>query len=198
MVRRYDAVHDPRKGRRGIDSGVAAAGGDHPIENDVSIEDASHLVGDGLIHVAPLDQNRVDGRDGTTGALARSLEETRKHREHTRGISTPCGSLPSRKADLALRTCKARHRIDEKHDAHSLIAKVLRIGRRDLRGTQALERSDIARGYDDDAASNPRLPEGVLEELTNLTASLADQRDDNGVSRDATRDRTEERALAHT
>ncbi len=76
------------------------------------------------------------------------------------------------------------------------IAEMLRVGRRDLRSAQALERGDVARRDDDDALFPALRAERVLEELADLATALADERDDDDVGFHAARDRAEQRALA--
>jgi hypothetical protein len=74
---------------------------------------------------------------------------------------------------------------------------MLGVGGRYLRGAQALQRSDVARCHHHHAAREPRLPQRMLEELADLAASLADQRDDDDVGSGTARYGAEQRALAH-
>src|SRR5690606_32939304 len=104
-----------------------------------------------------------------------------KHREDARRIAPPRRRLSCGEAHLALRASEAGDGVDEQHHAASLIAEVLGIRRRDLRCAKALERGDVARRDDDDAAPPALLAEGVLQELADLSPALTDEPDDDDV-----------------
>ena len=160
------------------------------------VEDAAHLVGDGLVHVPALDEHGVDRRDAAARRLARALEKARQRGEHARRIAAAHGRLARREPDLALRAREPRDRVDEQEHARALVAEVLGVRGRHLRGANALEGRDVARGHDDDALLAALGAQGPLEELADLAPALADERHDDDVGLGAARDRAEQRALA--
>src|SRR5258708_1051430 len=133
VIGRDDAVHHARERRADIDRGIAPARRDRAVEDDVPVEDAAHLVGHGLVEVAPLDEDGVDGGDAAVGALAGSLEEARQRGEGARRIPAPRRSLTRGEAHLPRRPGEARGRVDEEQHARAAVAEALGGRRRDLR-----------------------------------------------------------------
>jgi phytanoyl-CoA hydroxylase len=162
----------------------------------VTVEDAADFVGDGLVHVAPFDEHRVDGGDRARVPLPRALEETREHREDARWIATPRGGLAGRETNLALGPRESRDGVDEQEHARPFVAKRLGIRGRDLRRTQPLQSRRVAGGRNHDAPCAPFLAERMIDELLHLASALTHQRDDDDVRRCAACDGAEERALA--
>ena len=120
---------------------------------------------------ASFDEHGVDRRDRATGprrSLPRAFEQAREHREHAWRIAAARRRLARGEADLALCAGEARDRVDEQHHALALVAEVLGIRGRDLRGAEALERGDVRRRDNNHAARAPRFAERVVEELADL------------------------------
>jgi hypothetical protein len=191
-----DRVHHARERGEHVDRRPAAARTERAVEHDVAVEDAAHLVGDGLVHVAALDEHRVDGRDRAAVALTGALEQPRQHGEDARRITAPRGRLAGGEAHLALGAREARHRVDEQHHPQAAIAEVLGVRGGDLRGAKPLECRHVARGDDDDALLAAFGAERVIEKLADLSPALADERHDDDVRCSAAGDRAEQGALS--
>ncbi len=85
------------------------------------------------------------------GRLSGALEQAREHGEDARRVAAAGRRLAGGEAHLALGAGEARDRVDQKKHARALVAEVLGVRRRHLRGAQPLERGHVARGDDHDA-----------------------------------------------
>ena len=163
----------------------------------MTIEDAADLVGDGLLHVAALDEHGVERGDRALGGGAAPLEQARQRREHAGRIAAPRRRLARGQAHLSSRAGKAGHRVHQEEHALSLIAEVLGDRRGHVGALQSDQRGHVAGGADHHAALSSLFAQRVLEELHHLATALADEADHEHVGARLPGDLSEQRALAH-
>ena len=161
----------------------------------MAVEDASHGVGDRLVHVVAVDEHGVQRGDRTGRRRARALQQLREHREDGRRVAARRGRLADRQADLALGHREARDRVHHQHHVAALVAEVLRDRGRRERGLQAHQRGLVGRGHDDHRARQALGPEVALHELENLSTALADQADHVDLGRRRPGDHAQQRRL---
>src|SRR3954468_6355449 len=192
---RGDLRGEARDALEDVDRRVVPGVGEVAAEDDVAVEDRAGGVGDRLVHVVAVDEHGVEGGDRAVRARARALEELREHREDARRVAARGGRLADGEADLALGHGDARDRVHHQHDVGALVAEVLGDGGRDERALDAHERRLVGRRDDHDAALE-RVAEVALDELLDLSAALADERDHVDVGRRGPGDHAEQRRLA--
>ena len=91
----------------------------------MAVEDAAHLVGDRLVHVAAGDQHGVERGDRAARVRPGPLEQPRQQREHAGRIALARGRLAGGQPDLALRARDARDRVEHEQHAPALVAEAL-------------------------------------------------------------------------
>ena len=163
---------------------------------DVTVEDAAHLVGDRLFHVAARDQHGVKRGDRSARVRPGPFEQPGQQREHAGRIALPRGRLAGRQPDLTLGARDARDRIEHEQHALALVAKVFGDRGGDERGLQPDQAGRVAGRAHDDRARAARRAQRLLEEVDHLAAALADQRDDVHVRLGLARDLSHQRRLA--
>jgi len=192
----HDLIHHARHRTGDVDGRVLPARRERALEHHVPVEDATHLVGDRLVQIAPLHEHRVHGGDRAALPLPAALEQARQQGEDARRVAATRGRLPRREPDLPLGARDARDRIEQQEHALALVAKALGDRGRHLRGAQPLDGGGVARRHHDDRSPTPLGAQRTFEELRHLAPALADEADDDDVRRRTARDRAEQGALA--
>ena len=131
-----------------------------------------------------------------TSEAPAAFEQARQHREHRRRVPAGRGRLAGRQADLALRHREAREAVHQQQHVVALVAERLGDAGRGERGAQAHQRGFVGGRDDDDRAGEAFGAEVVLDELADLTAALADEREHGDRRFGAAGDHREQRRLA--
>lgn len=70
----FQSSHDAAEGGQDIDRGPMVFGTESAVEDDVSVQDPAHFVGDRFFHIAPCDEDGVEGGDGAFVVVAGAFE----------------------------------------------------------------------------------------------------------------------------
>ena len=180
-----------------LTAGKAALVGDGAFENDVAVERAADVVGDGIVVIVAVDKHGEHARDRAGAFLAGTgtLEKLRQVAEDTRRIAARDRRLARSQGHIAGGMGKARHRIDDEQHLLAPVAEIFRDAHRRLRRQAAHHRAFIAGGDHGDGVL-ALLLERVLQEVAHLASALADQRDDGSVEAAGAREHGEQRRLA--
>ncbi len=124
------------------------------------------------------------------------LEQSGHQVEHARRVATGGRGLAGGQADLALGHRHAGEAVHHQYDVLAAVAEVLGDPRGDEGRAQSLDRRRVGRGHHDDGTGESLGAEVVLDELPDLAASLADQRDHRDLGVGAARDHRQQAGLA--
>ena len=106
------------------------------------------------------------------------FEQAREQREHARRVAPRRRRLAGGETDLALGHGEAGEGVHQQQDVVALVAEPLGDAGRKEGGPDAHERRLVGGGDDDDGAAQSFLAEVALDELGDLSPTLADERDD--------------------
>ena len=99
------------------------------------VNDSSDRIGDRIIHVIALHEDRRDGSDtAATDAGTGTLEESRKECENRWCVATGGWWLAGSKPNLPLRHRQSCETVDHQHDLGAVITEILRNAERGLNG----------------------------------------------------------------
>ena len=130
------------------------------------------------------------------GDGAGALEQPGQHGEDARREAAGGRRLAGRQADLALGQGDPGQAVHHQDDVAAGVAEPLGDPGRDERRPQPHDRGLVGGGDDDDRAGQALGAEVVLEELADLAAALADQRDHRDLGVGAAGDHREQAGLA--
>src|SRR5205085_1706794 len=88
MARIGEITKQPADAGERIDGWILISRSNFAAENNMPIENGSHRIGDGIIHIIAFDKHRIETRDGTFPAeISGAFEKLWHHRKNRRGIS---------------------------------------------------------------------------------------------------------------
>ncbi len=182
LLRRPVRVGDARNRGEDVDRRKSALVGDRAIKHDMAVERAANAVGDRIVVVVAIDQNRKHPGDraGILEAGSGAFEEARQVRKHARRVTARHGRFARRQRDVARRMGEAGDQVDDQQHLVAKVAKILGDRHRGARSEPAHHRALVAGGDD----RNRRLAifgKGVVKEFAHFATALADQRDHDGV-----------------
>ena len=163
----------------------------------MAVQDAPGGIGDRFVHVIAVDEYRVEAGDGAVRRGAGPLQKLRQHGEHGGCITAGGRRLADGESDLPLSPDETGDRVHHQQHARALVAEKLR---HRCGGESPFEpqHGRLVRGrHDHDGARQALRAQIPLDELTDFTASLADERDDVHVRIRAASDRPEQGAFPH-
>ena len=195
---RIDHVgHQTAEAFEHVDRRVMRPRSEPPREPRMPVDQSADGVGDRLVRIVGLDENRVERGDAPFRAAAGALDQLRQDGEHRGRKSARGGRLAGGQADLPLRKRETSQRIHHQHHVFALVAEILGDGRGRLRRLRAEDRRLVARGDDHDAAGESRGAEIALDEFVDLAAALADQRNHVHVGIGIAGHHAQQNALSH-
>lgn len=175
-------MRQAREGSRDVDSGIAALRRDGAIEGDMPIENAAHRIGDRIIVVVAIDENRKYAGDVARSlrAWTTSLEQSWQFGENARRKAARHGRFALGDRDLTRRLCKSGDGVHDKKYGMSLIAKVFGDRHSRVCGGTAQQSALIARG-DNGHRTSLTGPKGGFDEFSDFAPALSDQADDDHI-----------------
>ena len=175
--------HQAAEAFQNVDGRIMAPRGQAAGEPGVAVQQPADVVADRLVGVVGFHQHGVERGDAPPRAAAGTFHQLRQQGEHRGGITAGGGRLAGGQADLPLRQGIAGKRIQQQQHVFPLIAEILRHRRGGGRGLSAQQGRLVARGHHHHALGQPFRSQVALDELVDLAAALADERDDDHFGR---------------
>ncbi|MNE13178.1 hypothetical protein D3C80_1060050 [compost metagenome] len=170
----------------------------------MAVQNTAHGVGDRLVMVAAVHQDGEQGGDrpglgavGADRAGTGALQQLGQFGEDGRRIALGGRRLARGQTDLALGHGEAGDAVHQAQDFQPLIAQVFRDGQGHIGRLAPFQRRLVRGGDDDDGALQALFAQGLLDELADLAAPLADQADDHDVAGGLLGQHGQQHRLAH-
>ena len=135
---------------RHVDRRIMVARRQVPGEDDVAVKDRARVVGDRLVEVVALDQDRIERGDAAGFGRPGPLHQPRQQREDRRRVAFGRRRFARRQPDLALGHGEAGDRVHHQDHVFSLVAEIFRDRRSRQSGLQADQRRLVGGGDDHD------------------------------------------------
>ncbi len=167
--------HDSGDGGQNVHGRIVVLLGQGPVQDDVAVENRPGRIGNRLVEVVPVYEDRIEAGDGAFRRIARPLQKTGQLRIDGRRIPTRHRRFPGSQADFPLGHAESGQGVHHEKDVLALVPEVLGDGRGG-QGRLLPDQGGLVRSRNHDHRPLHSFgPDIVLDKLPDLTAPLANE-----------------------